>query len=71
MSRADLKAALRGLVTSPSFHLYVNTLQSELADVMGKLILTENREIRDELCAEARVYRDLLSGINNNIEARK
>lgn len=71
MSRADLKTALRGLATSPNFYLYVNTLESELADVMGKIVLPENREARDELCAEARVYRDLLSGINNNIETRK
>lgn len=66
MPRADVKAALAALQGSPGFREYVNTLESEKADVMTRLLLMENREIRDELCAEARVYRDILATINNN-----
>lgn len=70
MSRADVKAALTALQGSVGFRQYVNTLESELADVMTRIILPENRESRDELCAEARVYRTLLQGINNNTNQR-
>jgi len=66
MSRADVKAALNALQGSVGFRQYVNTLESELDDVMVKIILPESREVRDELCAEARVYRALLQGIHNN-----
>jgi hypothetical protein len=66
MSRADVKAALSALRNYPGFSSYVNTLERELADIMVKIILPHNREIRDELCAEARVYREILEGINNN-----
>lgn len=66
MARADLKAALAALQGSAGFRQYVHTLESEMADVMTRILMTENREIRDELCAEARVYRDILQGINNN-----
>lgn len=66
MARAELKASLHAMQPYPGFHGYVNTLQRELADVMVKILLPENRAIRDELCAEARVYRDLLEGIDNN-----
>jgi hypothetical protein len=70
MSRADVKAALHALQGSAGFRQYVNTLESELADVMTRIILPESREIRDELCAEARVYRELLQGITNNTNMR-
>lgn len=70
MSRTNVKAALNALQHSAGFRPYVNTLESELADVMTRIIMPENRESRDELCAEARVYRDILQGINNNMNAR-
>jgi hypothetical protein len=70
MSRADVKAALHALQGSVGFRSYVNTLESELDDVMVKIILPAHREIRDELCAEARVYRELLQGIHNNTNTR-
>lgn len=70
MSRAEVKAALVALQTSVGFRQYVNTLESELADVMTRIILPENREMRDELCAEARVYESLLKGIVNNTTTR-
>lgn len=70
MSRADVKAALNALQGSVGFRQYVNTLESELADIMTRIILPESRGIRDELCAEARVYRELLQGITNNTNAR-
>jgi len=66
MSRADVKAALRLLEQSPAFRQYVYTLQSELDDIMVRIVLPENRHLRDELCAEARVYRSLLQDININ-----
>lgn len=66
MSRVEVKAALNALQSSAAFRPYVNTLESELADVMVKILLPENRELRDELCAEARVYRSLLATIENN-----
>lgn len=70
MSRADVKAALNALQGSAGFRQYVNTLESELADVMTRIILPENQEHRDELCAEARVYTALLKGITNNTNMR-
>lgn len=70
MSRADVKAALQALQGSAGFRPYVNTLESELDDVMTRIILPENSGIRDELCAEARVYRALLQGIQNNTNMR-
>lgn len=71
MSRADVKAALLALQGSVGFRSYVNTLESELADVMKRIVLPENRLERDELCAEARVYQDLLDAISNNTQMRK
>lgn len=66
MARADVKAALAALQGNQGFREYVNTLESELADVMVRILIPENREIRDELCAEARVYRDILANITSN-----
>lgn len=66
MARCDVKAALAALQGSVGFRLYVNTLESEMADVMTRILIPENREIRDELCAEARVYRDILQCIIHN-----
>lgn len=66
MARADVKAALAALQGSAGFRVYVHTLESEMADVMTRILMPEHREIRDDLCAEARVYRDLLQVINNN-----
>ena len=70
MSRAEVKAALHALQGNVGFRQYVNTLESELADVMTRIIMPGNREIRDELCAEARVYETLLQGIHNNTNMR-
>ncbi len=67
MARAEVKAALHALRPYPGFSSYVNTLERELADIMVKVILPQNRDLRDELCAEARVYRELLEDIHNNI----
>lgn len=66
MARADVIAALAKLQGNAGFREYVHTLQSECEDVMTKILLPENREIRDELCAEARVYREILLGIHHN-----
>lgn len=70
MARAEVKAALNALANSSGFRQYVYILERQLEDVMARLILVENREIRDELCAEARVYSDLLRDINNNTNTR-
>lgn len=67
MARADVVAALNKLQGYPGFREYVNTLESQLADVMTRVILPDNRDQRDELCAEARVYRELLQGITLNL----
>lgn len=66
MARADVIAALAALQGHPGFREYVHTLESECADVMTKILLPENRSSRNELCAEARVYREILLGIHNN-----
>lgn len=66
MSRAEVSAALKSLQGYPNFRVYVNTLESAYADVMTKILLPDHRLERDELCAEARVYRDILKQIENN-----
>lgn len=68
MARAELKAALKSLLGYPGFREYVSTLESAYADVMTKILMPDHRLERDELCAEARVYRDILKSIELNIK---
>lgn len=67
MARVDLKAALIALQGTDGFRQYVSILESEYADVMSKILVMDNAEYRTELCAEARVYRDILQGITSNL----
>lgn len=68
MARADLKAALLALQSSPGFREYVNTLSGVWEDKVAMLIKRDTPEEQiPEIRAELRIVDELLKHISSNV----